>query len=196
MVKYSLDLGQKLKKPTKNCRACGLYVNQPPVLEKSKKSQIFWVGLSAVRFEDGIEKLPLSPHTRSGALIETVELPLRNKFLFYKTNLVKCLPLKEGKIRYPRSCEMEKCYTNFEEELEISKPKVVFLLGKQVGLFVLKKYGFKNFTFDKNFEYESYELNNITFIPVHHPSFILVYKRKNLNQYIQSLQKLCKEFLK
>ena len=93
-VKYSLDLNQKIKPCRKVCKTCGLYLNQLPVLDFLKSSHIFWVGLSAVQFDKGIEQLPLSPTTRTGALINTIEETLKTEISFYKTNLVKCVPLK------------------------------------------------------------------------------------------------------
>src|ERR1044071_1180094 len=111
-----LALQPKLCK--KACKACGLAVYQGPVFDVVKKSHIFWVGLSAVRFEQGEQKLPLSPLTPSGRLIHSIETPFRTQFSFYKTNLVKCAPLRGDKMRYPVALEMEKCFPNFEWELE------------------------------------------------------------------------------
>jgi uracil-DNA glycosylase len=192
-VKYSLDLSQKIK-PCNNkvCKACGLYLNQLPVLDKANNSHIFWVGLSAVQFDDDIERLPLSPNTRSGALIESIEYPLKKEIAFYKTNLVKCLPLKDDKIRYPFEHEMEKCFPNFEYELNALNPSIVFLLGKQVATFVMKKMGTNEISLSENFKYESFEFGNTNFVPIHHPSYILVYKRKSLNNYVKSIQAQCR----
>lgn len=193
-VKYSQDLSQKIKPCRKVCKACGLYLNQLPVLDFLKHSHIFWVGLSAVQFDEGIEHLPLSPSTRTGALISTIEDDLKSEISFYKTNLVKCVPLKgDGKIRYPIETEMEKCYPNFQFELETLNPTVVFLLGKQVATFVLKKMGVRDFYLSDDFKYKTIEINNIFFVPVHHPSFILVYKRKQLHNYIRNIQSICKK---
>lgn len=193
-VKSSQDLNYKIKAcKSKICKACGLYLNQLPVLDKVETSHVFWVGLSAVQFDEGIERQPLSPYTRSGALIENIETPLRNKISFYKTNLVKCLPLKEGKIRYPLEHEMQKCFPNLEYEIDTLNPAIVFLLGKQVATFVMKKMGVKEINFSGNFQYESFKINDTLFIPIHHPSYILVYKRKFLNKYIKSIQSICKE---
>jgi uracil-DNA glycosylase family 4 len=193
-VKYSLDLNQKIKPCKKVCKSCGLYLNQLPVLDFLKNSNVFWVGLSAVQFDEGVEHLPLSPMTRSGALISTIEDTLKDKISFYKTNLVKCVPLKDdGKIRYPIEKEMEKCFSNFQFELDVLKPSVVFLLGKQVATFVMKKVGVNNFILSDNFKYKTYFIDNILFVPVHHPSYILVYKRKSIRDYIKNIQSVCKE---
>jgi uracil-DNA glycosylase len=193
-VKYSLDLTQKIKPCLKVCKACGLYLNQLPVLDFLKHSHVFWVGLSAVQFAEGIEHLPLSPTTRTGALITTIEETLKDEISFYKTNLVKCVPLKnDGKIRYPIEHEMEKCFPNFHFELETLKPTVVFLLGKQVATYVLKKMGVRDIELPNDFKYKPIEINNIFYVPVHHPSFMLVYKRKQLSTYIKSIQSICRK---
>lgn len=134
--------------------------------------------------------MPLSPSTNSGALIERIEFPFRKSVSFYKTNLVKCVPLKNDKIRYPLEHEMEKCYNNFEWELETLTPSVVFLLGKQVATFVLKKQSIRNVILDDQFVFQSYRFNNIEFVPVHHPSYILVYKRKLIDLYVRGIQSL------
>jgi len=169
-----------------------LYLNQLPVLDFLKHSHIFWVGLSAVQFDEGIEHLPLSPTTRTGGLISSIEEPLKEEISFYKTNLVKCVPLKDdGKIRYPIEHEMEKCFPNFDFELNALNPSVVFLLGKQVATFVMKKAGIKEFELADDFNYRAYQINGVSFVPIHHPSYILVYKRKLLKTYIKSIQKMC-----
>jgi len=188
-------LAQYLTKinPTKSrqCKSCKLYLNQFPISDRKNQADVFWVGLSAVQINDDDEyQIPLSPSTRSGKLIEDIENACENGVTFLKTNLVKCLPLNEKKIRYPEKLEMDKCYPNLTNELEVYNPKVVFLLGRQVATFVLKKYGFKLKGLGVNFEYEFFETDNTLFIPVHHPSYILVYKRKFIGQYIQAIQSI------
>ncbi len=141
-------------------------------------------------------KLPLSPDTRSGGLIYSIESEFRDRLSFYKTNLVKCLPLnsKTGKIRYPLKKEMQKCFQNFEVEIEVLKPSIIFLLGKQVSDFVLSRYMFKEYRLDNNFKYESYRLENVELIPVHHPSYILVYKRRFIKNYISGISEHLESF--
>lgn len=173
------------------CKACGLYLNQLPVIDAPQKSNIFWVGLSAVQLNDNeIVRIPLSPSTRSGGLIHQIEEPFYQKTGFYKTNLVKCLPLKNDKIRYPLEDEMEKCYPNFEFELEVLQPKLVFLLGKQVASFVFKKKLGIPAILPDDFRYTGSLMNGVLYVPVHHPSFILVYKRKQVATYINNIQAL------
>jgi uracil-DNA glycosylase family 4 len=195
-VNYLRDYPQSLQ-PCKNkmCQSCGLYINQEPVFGNPKKSDIFWVGLSAVLFSANDARLPLSPQTRTGALIEAIEQPFSCAISFYKTNLVKCVPLKNEKIRYPAEHEMQKCFPNLQVEISDLQPSVVFLLGKQVASFVLKQHGYNDVTFDDQFHYRTFQVGDITYIPVHHPSFMLVYRRKNLKSYIENIQALFSDLL-
>jgi DNA polymerase len=162
-------------------------LNQRPLLDKSKKGQVFWVGLSAVQMNG--DQPPLSYDTRSGALVGKAEEPFVADLSFYRTNVVKCLPLRLDKIRYPSKSEMEKCYPNLEDEIEMIQPSVVFLLGKQASDFVMQKQGVENIDLDSDFDYQGYYINGINFVPIHHPSYILVYKRKYLDNYIQGIQR-------
>lgn len=170
------------------CRSCGLYLNQMPATGEKTQSEVFWVGLSAVAFSEEEDRVPLSPSTRSGALIAEIESVFSKTSFFYKTNLVKCLPLKENKIRYPISKEMEKCFPNLNSEIDELKPKIIFLLGKQVASFVLSKIGISHFSLDEDFNYQGFEDSGITYIPIHHPSYVLIYKRKNVNTYIDQIR--------
>ena len=190
-VTYSEDFALKTNLcKSKKCKECGLHLNQTPIFDQRKTSKIFWVGLSAVLFSDDEEKLPLSPLTRSGALIQSIENPFLGEITFYKTNLVKCVPLKNDKIRYPLDHEMEKCFINFEIELEELNPSTVFLLGKQVANFVFKKLTDHLPVLSEDFEYTSILVGQTRFVPIHHPSYILVYKRKFLDDYKQSIQRI------
>jgi DNA polymerase len=99
------------------------------------------------------------------------------------------LPLKDDKIRYPSLSEMKECYFHLETEISNFNPKIIFLLGKQVAEFVLNNYK-KEASLDDNFNYSLYFCDGNIYIPIHHPSFILVYKRKKLSDYMQSIESI------
>lgn len=179
-----------LYKYIKSCNHCALCNNQRPILQQCDRAEVFWVGLSAVKVSDS-KDTPLSENTNSGKLINLIEIFIPN-VNFYKTNIVKCLPLKNGKIRYPVKNEMETCFSHLENEMDSLNPSLIFLLGKQVSEFVLNKYGIKEYSLNNNFEYISYKVGNYIFIPIHHPSYILVYKRKRLEDYIKSIKRIIK----
>ncbi len=82
---------------------------------------------------------------------------------------------------------MEKCYPNLEDEIENLNPSIIFLLGKQVANFVLKKHSIRSFAFEEDFTYNSYDIDGIEFVPVHHPSYVLVYRRRNIESYVKSI---------
>lgn len=180
-----------LFKNIKSCTQCGLCMNQKPLIQNSSCADIFWVGLSAVKTSVNSD-IPLSPGTNSGKLISSIEFFLENKS-FHRTNIVKCLPLDNGKIRYPSAKEMKNCFFHLKDEISYLKPKLIFLLGKQVSTFVLKEVGINSFSLDESFNYSTYKADNNIFVPVHHPSFILVYKRKKLQNYIQSIESLIRK---
>lgn len=184
----SLTFLEKISK----CKKCNLYKNQCPLLDHQAEGKVLWLGLSAKavdKLEDGI---PLDNNTNTGKLIEKVE-KLNSDVGFYKTNLVKCLPLSsDEKLRYPSGLEIDACYSNFEKEIEFLKPKLVFLLGGKVSNKIIKQKFQKNSSLDKDFKYEYYILDGVKYIPIHHPSYIHIYKRKKMEDYILSLSSIIK----
>lgn len=158
-----------------NCRNCRLCLNQLPLIDKKTECDVMWIGLSAKKVGNLEINYPLEEDTNSGKIIKEVEDILPN-VKFYKTNLVKCLPLDDnGKIRYPNNEEMNACINNLIKEIEFLKPKVVFLLGNNVSNFVekyIKKHNIKL---------------NLYLKKIEHPSYIYIYKRKNKQDYINKI---------
>ena len=100
------------------CNSCMLCRNQKPLLDKSGVCDIMWVGLSAKKVENVDTTIPLCNDTNSGKVIELIEESL-DGFKFYKTNLVKCLPLDEkNQLRYPTIDEMDSCIKNLLIEID------------------------------------------------------------------------------
>lgn len=172
----------------RNCNKCGLCYNQKPLLDSEKACHVFWVGLSAKKISSDSE-IPLSPGTNTGMIIQKIE-EMMDEIITYKTNLVKCLPLTEQhKLRYPNRKEIDCCFENLVDEIRTMSPKIVFLLGEKVYSSVGRHL---NIQFDKwdEFAYHYKKYNEIYFVPIHHPSYIYVYKRKMIDQYINSIQKI------
>lgn len=184
----------KIQVHEQKCMKCNLYLNQRPHLDKIKESHFMWVGLSSVYYDNGDKKTPLSSLTKSGSLIKQIEETTSRKVSYYKTNLVKCLPLLENnKIRYPKQHEMEYCYPLLNKEIELIQPRIVFLLGGIVSKFVLAKFGM-NYNLSGDFKYHIYSIDGTDYVPIHHPSFILIYRRKNIGQYISSVVRIIDNF--
>jgi DNA polymerase len=177
----------------RKCQKCSLYLNQRPLLDSEKDCPVFWVGLSAKKTESDGE-IPLSPTTNTGRLIQEIEEKCGG-IRTYKTNLVKCLPLtEEQKLRYPSRNEIDSCFEHLVSEINALHPKIVFLLGKKVYSSVERNL---HIWFDKwdGFDYRYTEYKGMFFVPVHHPSYIYVYKRKYIDQYIDSIQTIISELL-
>lgn len=177
----------------KMCSKCALCKHQPPLIDSIVKCQVFWVGLSAKLLSDMNER-PLSPSTNSGAILTKIEEECGD-LKAYRTNLVKCVPLNaQGKIRYPNKAEINYCISHLDLELRNLSPKIIFLLGSQVTEAIGKRYGI---SFQKwsgfNYTFERYK--NYYFIPIHHPSYVHVYKRKQISEYISSIESIINQLL-
>ena len=158
------------------CNRCSIVCNQKPLVENMRKSDIMFVGISA-KIKETEDEMPLSENTNSGKLIKMIEERLiekNNNISCYRSNMVKCVPLNEkGKIRYPDSLEIENCIDNLVYELSIVKPKVVVLLGRLV---------------EKHLKKKIMELGYNT-ITIYHPSYIYVYRKKEIEKYIEESSK-------
>lgn len=165
----------------KKCEKCKLCKNQKPLLDKKRYCDIMWVGLSAKKVEDVNTTIPLCNDTNSGKIIEKIENNL-NCFKFYKTNLVKCLPLdKNNKLRYPTMEEMNSCIENLLIEINYLNPKIIFVLGKKTYNFIHKYFANNNINID-----------NIYYIE--HPSYIYIYKKKDIENYIEKIKNICQKY--
>lgn len=157
------------------CKNCELYKNQKPLLDKKISCDVMWLGLSAKKVKDININYSLENNTNSGKLIEEIE-KRRPNLKFYKSNLVKCLPLDENsKLRYPQKCEMNSCLENLLIEINYLKPKVIFLLGNIVNDFVTKNINQNNLKLETKL------------IKLEHPSYISTYRKKHIESYIEKI---------
>lgn len=175
----------------KNCNKCELHNNQPPLLDNNLEADILWVGLSTKKKMTN-DEIPLSPDTKSGALIKQVEDAL-GEISTYKTNIVKCLPLDANqKLRYPNRKEIDACFENLITEINQLQPKIVFLLGQKVYSSVERNLGI-SFSKWEDYDYMYQEKDGVYYVPIQHPSYIAVYKRKYINDYISGICKVVRE---
>ena len=158
------------------CNKCDISCNQKPLVDNMRKSDIMFLGISA-KMKETEDEMSLSENTNSGKLIKMIEerlLEENNNLLCYRSNMVKCVPLnEEGKIRYPDNLEIENCIENLEYELNIVKPKVVVFLGRLVEKYLKKKI---------------IELG-YNVITIYHPSYIYVYRKKEIEKYVEESSK-------
>ena len=177
----------------RKCQKCGLCLNQRPLLDFEKECQVFWVGLSAKKTESDHDA-PLSPKTNTGMLLHKIEESCENVST-YKTNLVKCLPLNEQqKLRYPSRNEIDSCFENLISEIHTMSPKIVFLLGEKVYSSVGRHLKIEFEKWDEfDFLYKEYE--GIYYVPIHHPSYVYVYRRKRIEEYAKSVERIISKLL-
>lgn len=164
------------------CHACGLYQYQLPLLMPLKASQVVCVGLSAKPCKFANES-PLDVRTNSGHIISQLETLCG--ISFYKTNIVKCAPLEHEKLRYPTKDEIAHCIPHLKGEIAEIQPKVVLMLGKQVTSGIARARGFTAPQL-----YESIEHHGVTYLSIPHPSYLWVYKRKDLKQTLTKIAHL------
>ncbi len=170
------------------CNKCELCQHQAPLLDDTMACKVFWVGLSAKKTASNDEK-PLSPTTNSGSVLCSVEDRCEGVGM-YRTNLVKCLPLDDaGKLRYPNKKEIDLCLPNLSSEIDELLPQIIFLLESIVVDAVSRYY---SLTFDKwnGFNYVTTKFKKMFFVPVHHPSYIYVYRRKRMDEYMSGLERV------
>ncbi len=175
------------------CNGCGLRKNQRPLIDNNVSSaEIFWVGLSAKKVQDINDDIPLGPNTNTGKILHLIESEFENR-TFYKTNLVKCLPLNEKmKLRYPTKSEMLNCKNNIDTEIAHYKPRLIFLLGNTVfnAFYDSGSKVVEHRRENSQFTYKIMEKSHVTTIGIPHPSYIHIYKRKYVKEYVNDIAEL------
>lgn len=161
-----------------SCKQCLVSNDQPRI----KPAPIMFIGLSAKpNTED------LCPTTNTGKLVGAIEDRIKTALGIYRTNAVKCAPLDSvGKLRYPTERELVACLPSLRNEIQQVAPKVIVSLGGQVSRFLLQHLGNgAQFTgFGPDFFYNTYSLSFGQAMPIHHPSYIWVYRRKRIDEYV------------
>lgn len=127
--------------------------------------KIVLVGLSN---KIGME--PFDIRTHSGQVVEKIINNLNHQFI--KMNLVSYAPINTyGKLRYPTQKEIKKEFPLFIEKIEKIKPDLIIGFGNIVTSYLNKIDNIQN-----------------KLVSFKHPSYMYVYKRKELEQYITNIQ--------
>lgn len=142
---------------------------------KIKKFFFVWLSNKVNKNFEILE--PFSDTTNSWKFISDIENEISEKNI-YKTNLVKWVPLwRNLKIRYPNLEEKTEWLKVLIEEIEKWNPKIIFLFWKEVSDFILKNLKMEKISENK------YLYNWIFIILELHPSYVLVYKRKEKENF-------------
>jgi uracil-DNA glycosylase len=126
--------------------------------------RILFVGLS-----NKAGRNPLDSKTATGKLIDKIAVAITGAEI-YKTNLVDYAPLDvKGKLRYPAKKEIENAFPRLADKIKEIKPDVVVSLGKLASNYLAGK------------------VQN--HVAISHPSFISIYRRKYIDEYIKDSAK-------
>lgn len=150
-----------------------------------RKPLVYIVGLSAKPHCEH-----LAPETRTGHIIEQIAQRLPSVRIV-KTNLVRIPPVdKEGRLRYPNPKEMQRGWIELQHEMHRASPDLLVTLGQQVSFFLRSQMGVQPAKprLPPDFSCESYLLQSTSCIlSVHHPSFVYVYCRKDVDNYVANV---------
>jgi len=150
-----------------------------------RKPLVYFIGLSVKPMCDH-----LAPETRTGNIIEHIinKLPSVKTI---KTNLVKIAPIdQEGNLRYPNTTEMQLGWYELKNEINRTDPDLLVALGQQVSLFLRLQMGVQPAKpqLPPDFSYEMYLSQcQSKILSIHHPSFIYVYRRKEIENYVENV---------
>jgi len=151
----------------------------------NEKPLVFFVGLSA---KPNCEHL--APETRTGYIIEQI-INCLPTVTVVKTNLVKTPPIDSaGKLRYPHPNEMKLGWRELQDEITQTHPHLLITLGQQVSFFLRSQMGVQPIKpqLPYDFSSKSYLSQSTSqILSIHHPSFVYVYRRKEIDNYIKNV---------
>jgi hypothetical protein len=158
---------------------------EPKFQQIDEKPLVYFVGLSA---KPNCEHL--APETRTGYIIEQIIIRLPS-VKTVKTNLVKTPPIDQaGKLRYPHLNEMTSGWDELQSEMDQTHPNLLVTLGQQVSFFLRYQMGVQPIKpqLPSDFSSESYLSQSTSCVlSVHHPSFVFVYRRKDIENYVENV---------
>lgn len=144
-------------------------------------SEIFFLWLSHKFWKNWEVLSAFCNSTNSWKIIDKLIDGCLEKSIF-RTNLVKWVPLcKKWKLRYPNEDEKSKWLNRLKREISVFKPKMIYLFWKQVSDFVLKNLEIKKISDNEYIFFET------KLVLVEHPSYIAVYRRKYIGEYIEKI---------
>lgn len=140
----------------------------------------------------------LAPETKTGQIINQIidRIP---SVSIVKSNLVRATPIDpSGKLRYPTLTEMKIGWEELKYEIDFFSPLLIVLLGQQVSCFLRSQIGIQPIKSNLpcDYSYQPYFSPSTSIIlSVHHPSFIYVYRRKDIDDYINKVALLITSIL-
>jgi uracil-DNA glycosylase len=166
------------------CSGCPFKSEPARSLGTPFSADVMWVGVSAKP-----RSTSLDPRTPTGRVVSRIEERL-SQVRFYRTNLVKC-PTTDpsGRMRVPVAEEIQRCLALLRSEIDRVRPCVVVGLGTVVSRALFEWAGgdWEFNGFGNRIRYRVYSSPQISLLPVHHPSYMLVYRRRKIEHYIDCI---------
>ncbi|MBN1584919.1 uracil-DNA glycosylase family protein [Candidatus Uhrbacteria bacterium] len=155
-------------------------------------SVVLWVGLSDKRTGDNVLP-PLSESSPSGKIVDEAIIGL-DGYEHIKENLVDFAPLDErNRMRYPTSEEMRMGAHRLMGIIERVRPSTVVILGRRAAKAVFDSFDLSHSCLSfGEFRYRSCSMGGVKYLPVHHPSFISIYRRKHKDSYLAAVREMIK----
>lgn len=151
----------------------------------SRQPLVYFVGLSA-KPNCG----HLAPETRTGCIVERIIQHLPSVKVV-RTNLVRIPPVdRAGNLRYPSLTEMQTGWNELLHETDRTFPSLLVTLGQQVSFFMRSRMGVQppKPVLPPDFSHEAYlAQSQSNILSVHHPSFVYVYRRRDIESYVDSV---------
>ncbi len=163
--------------PCKRCAHRGSLCQEAPA--SWKKTPVVCVGLSAK-----LSMEHLDSRTLTGKAIDKMEAEA-DAGRWHRTNLVKFAPCSPaGKLRYPTDAEMLMCAGLLRAELTAVSPVLVVTLGAITSSFLEKHLWSRHDIESPDSRTTAGEQHTPVLMPVKHPSYVSVYRRSTLDEYI------------
>ncbi|OGO40045.1 MAG: hypothetical protein A2147_07040 [Chloroflexi bacterium RBG_16_57_8] len=150
-----------------------------------RRPLVYFIGLSAKPNREHLDSM-----TRTGSIIGLILDRLPN-VAAVRTNLVKNPPTDElGRLRYPTAEEMQSGWDELEADMIRIHPSLVVALGLQVSSFLRLQVGIHptkpRLPLDMSSKSYLAECRG-GILSVHHPSFIYVYRRTQIDKYVNNV---------
>lgn len=150
-------------------------------MDKKESQSLLWVGISLQKGSN----VALDEKFASGKLIKKLTDKLPN-FIHHKTNLVDFAPLDQNdKLRYPTKDEIKDSFSCLMKQIEVIRPRIIVALGGAVTK-SLSDMMEVDIEFPKTFDYKVNE-GEWPVMSIHHPSYISIYKRKKMDDYVNGV---------
>jgi len=171
-----------------SARWVGFPFREGDIVRDTDAMNVFWIGISAQRDEEGAPLPPLATVTPSGRIVDEIIHRCR-EHRHTKLNAVdKVLVDELGKLRNPTRKELEEGLRSITNTMQQSTSALFIFLGGLIRGHLSTRVLNRAFQ-----EYVVYDLFETRTLFVQHPSYVRVYKYRNLEDYQSGVVRLIRQ---